>query len=78
MTATIEATKLLSVSDLAAKLGCSTRQVYRLADRGAMPRPLKLGHLNRWVESTIDAWIAGQDEKLNGKRLDCRPKVCAT
>ena len=30
------------------RLGCSWRTVLRLADRGAMPRGLKLGALRRW------------------------------
>ena len=55
---------LLDVQTVADLLGCSTRHVYRLADRGAMPRPVKLGALVRWRRSTGDActgiedWIA--------------------
>ena len=61
-----ESGALLTVRQVAALLGCSARHVYRLADRGAMPRPVKLGDvLVRWNRRTGDAatgiedWIAG-------------------
>lgn len=57
---------LLNVKQVAAMLCCSPRHVYRLSDRGAMPRPVKLGDvLVRWSRSTgdpatgIEDWIAG-------------------
>lgn len=33
---------------------CSPRHVYRMADRGAMPRPIRLGSLVRWRLRTGD------------------------
>ena len=38
--------------------GCSTRHVYRLADAGSMPRPIRLGKLVRWRRAELEAWIA--------------------
>jgi excisionase family DNA binding protein len=50
---------MLSVDDVAQiYLGCSTRHVYRLADSGRMPRPIKLGSLVRWPRAVIEQWIA--------------------
>ncbi len=50
---------MLSVDDIATNyLGCSTRHVYRLADSGRMPRPIKLGSLVRWPRAVIEQWIA--------------------
>lgn len=49
---------MLDVKALAAKLNCSTRHAYRLADAGKMPRPLHLGGLVRWRADEIDEWIA--------------------
>ena len=49
--------QLLDVEAVAEKLSCSTRHVYRLADRGQMPRPIKLGKLVRWSASGIQEWI---------------------
>jgi excisionase family DNA binding protein len=50
---------LLNVRAVAALLNCSTRHIYRLADAGRMPVPLKLGALIRWRRTEVDAWIAG-------------------
>lgn len=49
--------ELLDVQELAQLLKCSPRHCYRLADRGALPRPLKLGALIRWSRSAIRKWI---------------------
>lgn len=49
---------LLDVVAVAALLGLSTRQVYRLADAGRMPRPIKLGSSNRWRRNELLQWIA--------------------
>jgi excisionase family DNA binding protein len=50
---------LLDVRAVAQLLDCSVRHVYRLADAGRMPAPLKLGALVRWSRQTIEDWIAG-------------------
>lgn len=46
------------VGDVATLLKSSTRHVRRLADAGAMPRPLHLGRLVRWRRSDVDQWLA--------------------
>jgi excisionase family DNA binding protein len=51
--------KLLDVRGVAALLNCSSRHVYRMADEGRMPTPLKLGALVRWRREEIDSWISG-------------------
>ncbi len=48
---------LITAPQLAQRLNCSTRTVYRLAASGRMPKPVRLGALVRWQQSTIDAWI---------------------
>jgi predicted DNA-binding transcriptional regulator AlpA len=52
---------LLDVQAVAGMLGCSPRHVYRMADRGAMPRPVRLGSLIRWRRSTGDAMTGVED-----------------
>ncbi len=53
-----EPAALLTVRQVAAMLGCSSRHIYRLADRGAMPRPTKLGDvLVRWNRAEIESWL---------------------
>ncbi len=54
-----EPSSLLDVQGVADILRCSTRHVYRLADGGRMPRPFKIGALNRWDRAVIARWIAG-------------------
>lgn len=52
--------ELLDVRAVAALLGgCSTRHVYRLADAGRMPGPVKLGALVRWRRAELKAWLDG-------------------
>lgn len=48
---------LLNVGDVAKLLRCSTRTIYRLADMGRMPRPVKLGALVRWSRAALERWI---------------------
>ena len=49
--------ELLDVGTVAALLDCSARHVYRLADAGRLPRPLKLGQLVRWRRAEVLEWI---------------------
>ena len=49
---------LLDVRAVAVLLDCSPRHVYRLADAGRMPAPLRVGALVRWRRSDIEDWIA--------------------
>lgn len=46
------ACKLLDVGEVAELLGCSARHVYRLADAGRMPAPVRVGALIRWPQPT--------------------------
>jgi predicted DNA-binding transcriptional regulator AlpA len=50
--------KLGDVRAVAEKLDCSPRHVYRMADAGRMPQPLRLASLVRWDLEEIDRWIA--------------------
>ncbi len=53
-----EPARLLDVGAVAEMLGVSSRHVYRLADGGKMPRPIKLGGAVRWSRQTVVDWIA--------------------
>lgn len=50
--------ELLDVRAVADMLGASTRHVYRMADAGKMPAPVKLGALVRWPRRIVLDWIA--------------------
>ncbi len=57
VTKLIESARLLDVVAVAAMLDVSSRHVYRLADAGHMPRPVKLGGAVRWDRDAIKDWI---------------------
>lgn len=48
---------LLTVGEIAVKLGTSTRTVWRMASAGQIPAPVKIGGLTRWRRSDIQAMI---------------------
>ncbi|HQM50459.1 MAG TPA: helix-turn-helix domain-containing protein [Candidatus Hydrogenedentes bacterium] len=49
----------LKVDGVAEMLDCSVRSVYRLADAGKLPRPVRLGGMVRWNSADLEAWVAG-------------------
>ncbi len=49
---------LLDVRAVAARLACSSRHIYRMADAGMMPPPRRLGALVRWSVDDLDRWLA--------------------
>jgi excisionase family DNA binding protein len=49
---------LLTVDQVADLIQCSTRHVYRMEERGELPRAVRLGANVRWPRQHIDAWIA--------------------
>jgi excisionase family DNA binding protein len=51
--------QLLDVRAVAALLDCSPRHVYRLADAGRMPSPVRIGALVRWRRAEVQEWIDG-------------------
>jgi excisionase family DNA binding protein len=70
MVATETTPATLTVDGVATLLDVSSRHVYRMADGGLMPRPLKLGNLNRWLRTEIEEWLAGGAKPLrpSGRR----------
>lgn len=50
--------ELLDVKGVAALLACSKRHIFRLADAGRMPRPVRLGTLVRWRKAEVLDWIS--------------------
>jgi len=56
--AAVDSALLVDVRAVAHMLGCSWRHIYRLADAGKMPRPIRLGSLVRWRKSDLDQWLA--------------------
>lgn len=54
---------LLTVQEVARRLACSTRHVWRLVDAGQFPSPISLGtRLKRWPRAQVDRWLAQLSE----------------
>ena len=49
---------LLDVGGVASLLRCSKRHIFRMADGGKMPRPIRLGRLLRFNKAAIERWIS--------------------
>ena len=64
--------RLGDVGIVAGKLSCSPRHVYRLADAGRMPAPLRLGALVRWDLDVIDQWISEGCPLVRNVKGACR------
>ena len=60
-------TIMLTVQGVAALLACSPRTVYRLADQGNIPRPVRIGGLARWPRESFERWIAEGCLMVSGK-----------
>jgi excisionase family DNA binding protein len=63
--------QLLDVREVSEMLGCGCRTVWRLADRGAMPAPIRPGGTRavRWRRGELEAWIeAGAPDLSIGSR----------
>ena len=52
-----EPAMLIDVETVAHLVGVSNRHVYRLANSGRMPSPLRLGGAVRWRRKDVDQWI---------------------
>ncbi len=50
--------QMLDVNQVADRLTCSPRTVYRQVDMGRMPAPVRIGRLVRWSSDAIDEWVA--------------------
>jgi len=55
--------RLLSIQDIADRLGIDARTVRRMRARGQLPPAIDLHSVLRWDEATIDAWIEGRRER---------------
>ena len=49
--------ELLTVREVAARLKVSTRQIFKLAASGQLPRPVKVGGSTRWRSTDIEEFI---------------------
>ncbi|NLN92710.1 MAG: helix-turn-helix domain-containing protein [Candidatus Hydrogenedens sp.] len=57
MTTNTRENQLLTVKEVAAKIGLSVRSVWNARDAGAIPAPVRIMGSTRWRASDIQAWI---------------------
>ena len=57
MMETTQEKELLNVGEVAGMLNICARSVYRMADGGKMPRPVKLGSRVLWRRRELQNWI---------------------
>ena len=51
---------MMKVKDVANRLGCSTRTVYRLIETNQIPTPIRIFSSIRWERCVIEQWITNQ------------------
>ena len=49
---------LLTAKELARRLSLAERTIWRHADSGRIPRPVKIGGSVRWNRKMIEEWVA--------------------
>jgi excisionase family DNA binding protein len=54
----VEPVLLLDVRAVARMLNCSWRHVYRMADSGRMPPPVRIGASVRWRRADLVEWVS--------------------
>ncbi len=59
--------RLLTIREVASRLGASTRHVYRLIASGELPRPVKVGKASRIPESELNDYIKRIKGSRNGR-----------
>ena len=57
--------KLLSVKECAALLSCSVPSIWRWVAAEQFPKPIKIGHLTRWPETEVLAFVSAAKETRN-------------
>ncbi len=68
MTASLNIKRLGTVKDVAELCGVSVEHVRRLADRGAIPKPIRLGRSVRFNLEQIESWLANGCPDLRKQR----------
>ena len=59
--------QLYTRTEIENQFGICANSLRQLVNDGEFPAPIKIGRrLLRWRKSTVDAFIAAQDEQLNG------------
>ena len=60
--------EMLTVEDVAAMLSIGVRSVWRKAQDGRLPPPIKMTGSTRWAKATLFDWITNQSTAANGQQ----------
>ncbi len=55
---TFNTSLVMTASEVSKCLGISTRTIYRLIEKKALPKPFKLGNSTRWRRKDIELFVA--------------------
>ena len=58
--------QLLTLDEVAARLGVCRRTAENLLASGRLPRPVRFGRVRRWADEQVDAMIKAEVERAGG------------
>ena len=58
--------QLLTLDEVAARLGVCRRTAESLLAAGRLPRPVRFGRARRWADEQLDAFIKAEIERAGG------------
>ena len=58
--------QLLTLNEVAARLGVCRRTAENLLASGRLPQPIRFGRVRRWADDQLDAMIKGEIERAGG------------
>ena len=67
------AMRMLSLKEVAARLGVCLRTAEKMLAEGRLPKPVRIGRLRKWSEDQIDAWIVAEVSRVNGGSAPAAP-----
>ena len=65
--------QLLSLNQVAARLGICRRMAENLLAAGRLPPPIKFGRVRRWADDQVDAMIKAEIERAAGSVTPAPP-----
>ena len=66
--------QMLSLKEVAARLGVCLRTAETMLAEGRLPKPVRFGRLRRWSEDQLDAFIVAEVARVNGNEAPAVPR----
>lgn len=71
--ATLDAPRFMTAKQVGRRYACSDRTIYRWADLGKMPPPVKIAGSVRWSIAELDQWEADGFPNIRTGRPQSQP-----